>query len=195
MRGWRLLVTLLLGSLVVSACGGPVELHGAVFQQPRQLDFRLTDSASGQPFRATDLEGKVALLFWGYTYCPDVCPTTLGEFKRVKAELGARAEDVRFVMITVDPERDTPDRLSRYVASFDPSFIGLWGDPAAIQQLAERYGIVAEKRAVADSSAGYLVDHTAMAFLVDKQGLLRAGYPLGVKVEDMAADVRALLAE
>jgi protein SCO1 len=195
MRRLWFVVLAALGALLLASCGGPAQLSGAVFQQPRQLDFTLTEAANGRTLRAADLDGKVTLVVWGYTFCPDVCPTTLSEFKRVKDLLGATADDVAFVMITVDPERDTPERLAQYVAAFDESFIGLYGDPATIAELTGRYGIVAEKRELEGSSAGYLVDHTAMSFLIDKQGNIRTGYALGTDPQLIADDVRTLLAE
>jgi protein SCO1 len=199
----RLLASLLiaaLGALLLSGCAVPFlageakPLRGMAFQQPRQFDFQLTDTA-GQPMRGSDLDGKVALVFFGYTFCPDICPTTMSDFKQVKEQLGSRADDVRFVMITVDPERDTPDRLGRYVASFDPSFIGLWGDAATIKQLTDTYGVVAERREVEGTAASYLIDHTSLAFLVDKQGMLRSAYPSGVTTKLLAEDVTTLLNE
>lgn len=194
------LLVVALGALLLSACAVPLlgqeaqPLRGMVYQQPRQFDFQLTDT-TGQPMSGSDLDGKVALVFFGYTYCPDICPTTMADFKQVKEQLGSRADDVRFIMITVDPERDTPDRLGRYVASFDPSFIGLWGDDAAIKQLTETYGVVAERREVEDTAAGYLIDHTALSFVVDKQGMLRSAYPSGVTTKLLAEDVTTLLNE
>jgi len=195
MRRALLGLLLLVFATLLASCGGSRELNGIVFQQPRQLDFTLTDVASNRPFKAAELDGQVALVFFGYTFCPDICPTTMGEFLRVKEQLGGRAENVRFVMITVDPERDTPERLARYVASFDSSFLGLRGDIATTERLTSTYGIAAEKREVAGSQAGYLVDHTALAFLIDKQGYMRAGYSPGTDAELIVEDVRTLLAE
>ena len=156
-------------------------------------DFELTDQY-GQPFRLSEQSGNVVLIFFGYTNCPDVCPVTLSEYKRVKENLGDLAENVRFVFITVDPERDTRGRLQIYMDNFDPSFIGLSGDRQSLEQVWEAYGVYQEKRDVG-SAAGYLVDHTARTYLIDANGNWRLNYPFGMETAKISEDIRHLIKE
>jgi protein SCO1/2 len=115
----------------------------------------------------------------------------------VKRALGEKAEGVRFVLVTVDPERDTPEKLGNYVEQFDPAFLGLTGSPEALQAVYRDYGVYVQKveAGPAGSTAGYLVDHTARVYAVDKNGGLRLTYPFGMDVAKMAADLTHLLAE
>lgn len=185
------LVAVLAGWLIF---GGPYQYQGSLIEPPLPAaDFEL-QQAQGGTFRLSEQRDRVVLIFFGYTTCPDVCPVTLSEFRRVKQSLGDRAEGVRFVFVTVDPERDTPEKLARYVGNFDESFLALYGDPGALQQVYDDYGVYVEKTQ-AEGAAGYLVDHTARVYAVDKQGSLRLTYPFGMEVEKMAEDVAHLLAE
>lgn len=160
---------------------------------PPAADFTLTDQ-HGQPFRLSQQKGKFVLIFFGYTNCPDVCPITLSEFKRVKAMLGSQADRVEFVYVTVDPERDTVDRLAQYLPNFDPEFIGLTGDRATLERVWLDYGVVAEKQD-SGSAAGYLVDHSTRTYLIDADGNWRINFPYGMEPEKIAQDLRHLLKE
>ncbi len=122
-----------------------------------------------KPFRLSDQKGQIVLLFFGYTHCPDVCPVTLSHFKQIKADLGDQADQVRFVFITVDPERDTADQLSQYLPNFDPDITGLTGSRQSLESVWKSYGVYQAKQEVG-SAAGYLVDHTARTYLIDQQG-------------------------
>lgn len=154
-------------------------------------DFTLT-SGSGEPFHLGDQRGKVVLLFFGYTTCPDVCPATLGEMKQVVARLGKQAEGVQVVFITVDPQRDTPQKIGQYAAAFDPTFVGLSGSEAELTPVWASYGVY---RAIVEttSAAGYLVDHSARTYLVDPAGNLRLTYTFGTPVDEILSDVRYVL--
>ncbi len=171
----------------------PYTFRGQPLQPPRPApDFVLMDS-NGHPFRLSDQRGRIVLLFFGYTTCPDVCPTALAKFRQVREALGAEAAQVRLVFITVDPERDTPARLKRYVETFSPDFIGLTGDRAALARVWEDYGVYVERQEAEGSAAGYLVAHSSWTYLVDQGGDLRLIYPHGATAEDMAMDIRHLL--
>ena len=140
--------------------------HGAVIDPPAQAaDFTLTDQ-NGHPFRLSDQKGKSVLIFFGYTHCPDVCPITLAEFKQIKAMLGDKAGQVRFVFITVDPERDTAETINAFLQNFDPDFVGLTGDRSTLEQVWKAYGVYQEQQE-AGSAAGYLVDHSTPTYLID----------------------------
>ena len=127
------------------------------------------NSSKGGTFTQNDLVGTPTLLFFGYTFCPDVCPTTLAETTAWRAKLGLTPEQLRIIFVTVDPDRDTPEMVKSYVEGFDPSIIGLVGDQAATDQVKAAFGVFSEKAGDVDSEF-YLVNHTALTFLIDKEG-------------------------
>jgi protein SCO1/2 len=168
--------------------------QGVLIDPPaRAADFEMPDQ-HGVPFRLSEQRGKVVLIFFGYTNCPDVCPVTLSEYKRVKEQLGDKADQVRFVFISVDPERDSAERLKVYINNFDPDFIGLTGDQAELEQIMVDYGVYAERVDVG-SAAGYLVDHTARTYAIDKNGNWRLNYPFGMETDKVYEDILHLLEE
>jgi len=179
---------------VVYSLSKPYTFRGSVLE-PLQLapEIRLTNF-DGQPFQLSEQRGKVVLIFFGYTSCPDVCPTTLAEFRKVFAELGPQAAQTRVVFITVDPERDTPDKIAAYVTIFHPDFWGLTGSQAELETVYKAYGVFREKQE-SSSAAGYLVSHTATVYVIDKQGNLRLTFPYGLGWEAMFKDIRYLLQE
>ena len=178
----------------VSACASSnPSFRGTELDPVRPVpEFTLTDQ-NGEPFRMGDLRGSVALLFFGYTFCPDVCPTTLGTWKRVYEDLGDDVQDVRFVFITVDPDRDTPERLKQHVEIFNPDFVGLTGTPQELQPVYSAFGVYFERDRETESAAGYLVNHTASAFVVDPQGGWRLKHRFGTSAEDIVHDIKQLL--
>ncbi len=127
------------------------------------------NSSKGGTFTQNDLVGTPTLLFFGYTFCPDVCPTTLAETTAWRAKLGLTPEQLRIIFVTVDPDRDTPEMVKSYVEGFDPSIIGLVGDQAATDEVKAAFGVFSEKAGDVDSEF-YLVNHTALTFLIDKDG-------------------------
>jgi protein SCO1/2 len=166
--------------------------QGVLIDPPAKAgDFTLTDQ-NGNPFRLSEQYGKVVLIFFGYTNCPDVCPITMSDFKNIKAGLGDKAADVRFVFITVDPERDTPQRLQAFLSAFDPDFIGLTGDTTVLQPVWKSYGVFVQREDV-DSAIGYLVDHSARTYVIDRNGQWRLNYPFGMETEKMTQDILHLL--
>jgi protein SCO1/2 len=190
---WLVSVVVLAG-LVAGAFGArelgvrvgamPRTLAAAVFHEPRPLpDFALT-AHDGTPFTPARLRGHYTLVLFGYINCPDVCPTTL-------VELAARNRP-EVLMISVDPARDTPERLAAYVPHFDPSFVGVTGQVAAIDALAQRLGVAIERGEPRDGS--YAVDHTAAVFLVDPAARVVAVFPAPHLAATVAADYRAILA-
>lgn len=164
-----------------------VDITGA---QGYGADFRLTDH-TGKPRTMADFRGKVVAVFFGFTFCPDVCPTTLSEMRQVMLQLGPASEKLQVLFITVDPKRDTPELLSKYVSSFNPTFLGLYGDEAATAKVTKDFKIVA--RVVAGKAAdSYTVDHTAGMLIFDTQGRLRLMAPYGLPVDKLAADISKL---
>lgn len=170
----------------------PYTFRGSLIDPPvPAADFELTDQ-NGQAFRLSDQKGQIVLLFFGYTHCPDVCPVTLSHFKQIKTDLGDRADQVRFVFITVDPERDTADQLSQYLPNFDPEISGLTGSRQSLESVWKSYGVYQARQEVG-SAAGYLVDHTARTYLIDQQGNWRLTYPFEMSKDDILQDILHLL--
>ncbi len=170
----------------------PYAFHGAVLQSPKPAqDFTLPNHY-GQETTLSDYRGKAVLLYFGYAACPDVCPATLAELRKANEILGERADDVQVFMITVDPERDTPEVMAEFLAHFDPSFIGLIGTPDQVAQIATQYGVFYQKQETT-SVMGYLVDHTATVMLVDPDGYARLIFPYGAPGEEIAEDITYIL--
>ena len=177
--------------MMACAPSGPkfnaVDITGAQYAQ----DLRLAD-AEGRVRTLADFKGKVVGLFFGYTHCPDVCPTTLAKMAEVRKRLGPDADKVQMLFVTVDPERDSAEVLRAYVPAFDPSFIGLRGDPAATAEVAKQFKIFYQKSGPSGGD-GYTVDHTAFTYLYDPAGRLRLLVKHDATPESIAADVRELL--
>jgi protein SCO1/2 len=146
----------------------------------------------GKPRTLADFRGKAVVVFFGFTHCPDVCPTTLAEMAGVMKALGKDAERVQVLFVTVDPERDTREVLATYVPAFDPRFLGLYGDAAATQRVAKEFKIFFEKRAGA-APGSYTVDHSAQTYVLDTSGRLRLFTRHERIAQDLAEDLRTLL--
>lgn len=188
----RIWIFATLATLLLAACGSP-SYRGSVLDEPVTVsDFTLTDQ-DGRPFRLSDQRGKVVLLFFGYTSCPDVCPTTLGTWRKVHQALGQDAGQVRFVFVTVDPERDTVERLGLHVNAFNPDFVGLTGTPEELEAVYDLFGVVHEKDTSSGSALGYLVNHTATTFVIDPDGTWRLRETYGTESEDYVHDIQQLL--
>ncbi len=184
---------LLLGLLLAGCDSGPAkpafqltDLSGADFGR----NFQLTDH-NGKSRTLDDFKGKVVVVFFGYIFCPDVCPTTMGELAVVMKELGQDAERVQVLFISVDPERDTPELLSKYVPTFHPSFLGLYGDADATLRTAKEFKIFYQKQPMAGGS--YTVDHSAGTYLYDPAGRLRLFSAYGQGAQKLLHDIRLLL--
>jgi protein SCO1/2 len=187
------LVVVVAAGWLISTALRPHIFHGTVLQSPlAATNFTLT-SHDGQPVSLSDFKGQVVLLYFGYTTCPDVCPTTLAELHATLQVLGNRAKDVQVMMVTVDPERDTVPVMADYVTHFDARFIGLTGTPDQIAQIATSYGVAYSRHVGPSAIGGYLVDHTATVTAIDRQGHVRVIFPFNTPAADIAADVDYLL--
>jgi protein SCO1/2 len=188
-----LVSTLLGGSSRGFAGQQPHVFHGIVSQAPpRAADFTLT-AHTGKPIRLGDFQGKLVLLYFGYTYCPGICPTTLAEVAQAVQTLGPKAaEKMQVLMVSVDPERDTAARLATYLTHFNASFLGLTGTPDEIAATAAAYGIYYKKYEETPTN-GYVVDHTSMVIVVDEKGFVQLLFPFGTPAQAMADDLAALL--
>jgi protein SCO1/2 len=155
--------------------------------------FTLTDH-NGKQRTLEDFRGKAVVVFFGFTQCPDVCPTTLVEMANVRKMLGPDADRLQVLFVTVDPERDTPEHLKQYVPAFDPSFIGLTGDQAAIEKVAKDFRVFYQK-VPGKEKGNYTLDHTAGSYVFDPQGRIRLFIRHGKGPEPIADDLKLLLAE
>lgn len=193
-RQLSITVLVLLGWLLTS-CSQPHEFAGTELSPAPPAAEINGINWDGTPFSLQELQGRVVLLFFGYTSCPDVCPTTLAEMKQLYSLLGGAAQDVAVVLITVDPERDTVEQLAQFVPAFDPAFYGVYLAPDELQATKEAYGIYAEKvdGDDAQTAAGYLVDHSGYTLVVDRQGRWRVIYSYGTSADEMLLDIRYLL--
>jgi protein SCO1/2 len=154
-------------------------------------DFKLFDH-TGKPVTLADYRGKAVVLFFGYTQCPDVCPTTLSELAEAMKRLGPDADRVQVLFVTVDPERDTPALLSKYVPAFDPRFVGLWGDADATARTAKEFKVIYQKQP-GQTPGTYTVDHSAGTFIFDPNGKLRVYVGYGQGPDVFAHDIKELL--
>lgn len=192
MRGWLWLLL----CLALMACGKQeaqeprfvgTDISGAQFGNP----LALTDH-HGTPRQLADFKGKVVALFFGYTHCPDVCPTTMDDLSKALRLLGSDRSQVQVLFVTLDPERDTQEVLAQYVPSFDESFLGLYGDVSATEQVAQDFKLFYKKQASGGNS-GYTIDHSAGIYVFDKQGALRVFMNHGQKPQDIAHDLKQLM--
>ena len=165
------------------------DISGADFGK----ELALTDH-NGKPRTLADFQGEAVVLFFGYTHCPDICPTTLVDVAGAMKKLGKDADRVQVLFVTLDPERDTREVLAQYVPAFDPRFLGLYGDAAAIQKAAKEFKIYYEKRP-GSAPGAYTVDHSAQSYVLDAQGRLRLFVRQDRIAQDLAEDLRALLKE
>ena len=172
----------------------PSGLKSGVFDPPRPApEFSLRGS-DGVDFKLSRFRGKVVALGFGYTFCPDVCPTTLAELAQARKKLGPQAKDFQVVYITVDPERDSAARLKTYLSAFDDSFLGATGTPEQLAKVRKDYGIAIAKKSVGSDPSAYLVHHSSFVYFIDREGRLRAMLPFGGRTaDDIAHDIRSLL--
>lgn len=189
----RLLSAVIIGMFLAACSRAPVEfrntdLTGASFAR----QFTLSDH-NAQTRSLDDFKGKVVAVFFGYTSCPDICPTTLSKLVEVMKVLGPDAEKLQVLFVSVDPERDTTARLKDFVPWFHPSFIGLRGDAAQTKTVSEEFRVFSSRREVG-SQLGYVLDHSSGVYVYDPAGRLRLYVKDDSSVDDIVADIRQLLA-
>jgi protein SCO1/2 len=184
--------TLLLSLLLCCGLAGAQTLKSGVFEPPRAAPEIALPSTAATPFKLSAQRGKVVVLDFGYTQCPNVCPVSLASLARARAMLGDAGKDVQVVFVTVDPARDTVPLLRDYLAHFDKTFVGIGGTQAQVDALLRSYGISATKRQV-PGSADYFMDHSSYLYFIDRQGMQRALMPFGRPAADIAHDLAILL--
>jgi protein SCO1/2 len=180
-------------SMLLASCGKS-QLRGGVLEPAAKAPEMVLTDQSGQPFALSAQEGKVVLLFFGYTSCPDVCPTTLADMAQVARKLGDTATGVQVAFVSVDPN-DTPQKLAQYVKLFNPNFAGLTGSEIELQRAMKSFQVKAERRETPGSGVGYSIDHSAFTYVIDKQGRLRELINYGTPADDVVNDVQLLLNE
>jgi len=176
--------------------GKPDSLRGTAYGEPYPAapDIVLTRSG-GANFQLSETRGKVVLLFFGYTSCPDVCPTTLAELKQALGKLSDdQAKQVQVLFVTVDPARDTPERMQEYVNHFNTDFIGLSGTETELKKIWDAYGVFREI-ASESTALGYVVNHTARVTMIDRNGNMRISFGFDVPVDDIVHDLKIILKE
>lgn len=192
--GATLLLTVGVASLI-SGCKQPesqqsfisTDVTGADFAK----NFHLTDH-KGQPRTLSDFKGKVVVLFFGYIHCPDICPRTLANFASVAKRLGPESNKIQVLFVTLDPERDTQAVLAKFVPSFDPAFLGLYGTQQQIAETAKEYKLVYQKQA-GKGPSNYTLDHSAGTYIYDPSGKLRLYASYGQDVDSLVEDIKMLL--
>ncbi len=179
------------GALALQRQRAPV-FHGMALDAGEPVSG-LAFAGENGPVSIESFRGKPLVLFFGYTNCPDVCPTTLSDLTRAMKSLGAQADSVQVAMVSIDPERDTPARIANYARAFYPSFAGLSGDADQIANAAMQFGVhYARTGEAAQSAAGYAMEHTASIMVLDAEGRLRLIFPFGMDSAEIAEDLRAL---
>lgn len=180
-------------ALALAACDNSapqftsIDITGADYA----TDFSLTDQ-NGVTRTLADFKGKVVVVFFGFTQCPDVCPTSLSELAQARKLLGADGERLQGLFVSVDPERDTPEVMKAYMASFDPSFLALYASPGELPELAKRFKIY-YKKVPGSTPDNYSMDHSAGSYIYDPQGRVRLYFRYGSGAQAMADDVKHLL--
>lgn len=191
--GVGILALIALVAMLTFVFAKPPSFRGTLYGEPfpPAAEFELTGS-NGEVFRMSEQRGRIVLLFFGYTSCPDVCPTTLAEMTQVMNGLGEASKNVQVVFVSVDPARDTREKIQEYASRFHPTFIGLSGSQEELKPVWQSYSIF---RAEVDSGSamGVIIDHTARLYLIDADGNLRLSYAYGTPVEDILHDVKLLL--
>ena len=197
-QSWRYLlfsVCLLSFLLLLSACGGSYEFKGTLYDPVEAAPEIVGTIGEGQEFLLSSLQGKVVVIFFGYTFCPDICPLTLVEMNSAYETLGKAADDLAVVFISIDPERDSPEKLEAYVGAFNKNFYGVHISEQMLEQVKADYSVFAEKEFASGdaNSQNYLMAHTGWIYVIDRAGKLRVLHSHDVSSEDLASDLAYLL--
>ena len=185
-----MMLTTLVLTLTVVGCAKPHQFNGTVFEEPSPAFPFEGTNYTGDPFRMSDQQGKVVVIFFGYTFCPDVCPLALADLKAVTTKLGEKAQDLAVVFVTVDPERDTLERMAAYVGAFSPAFYGVRLDGQMYEATKAAYGVFVEKRPAENGDPNnYFVDHSAGVYVIDKTGNLAEAFRFDAGVDAILPDL------
>ncbi|WP_420225138.1 SCO family protein [Pigmentiphaga litoralis] len=186
-----LAATLLPSLAALAACSRKAEYHGIDLSQATfATDFKLQDPA-GKERTLADFPGKAVMVFFGFTQCPDVCPTALARAVEMRGIMGADADKVQVIFITIDPERDTPEVLKAYTEAFDPTFVGLRGDLTETKATADAFKVFYQK---VPTGTSYTMDHTSLTYVFDQKGKLRLALRHDQSAQECASDIKTLMA-
>ncbi len=188
---------LLAAGLPIPALADTPRLKAGVFEPAQAAPEFALKGSDGAALNLARFKGRLVMLVFGFTLCPEVCPTTLATLAQARKDLGPAASDVQVVYVTVDPERDDIDRIRQYLAAFDKSFIGGTETPEKLAAMRKRYGVVAEKIASKQQSSqsqAYGMNHSTSVWLIDRKGKLKAMMPYGHPAQDFVHDLKLLLA-
>lgn len=195
-RTWHRLLGALVLTVILVSCSRPHQFNGTAFENPTPAFPFEGANYDGQPFRMSDQQGKVVVVFFGYTFCPDICPLALSDLKAVAEKLGEQAQNLAVVFVTVDPERDTLERMAAYVGAFDPAFYGVRLEGQMYEATKAAYGVYAEKSEVETGDpANYFVDHTAGVYVIDKAGNLSEAFRYDAGVDALLPDLEYWLSQ
>ncbi|HSL21502.1 MAG TPA: SCO family protein [Vicinamibacterales bacterium] len=167
--------------------------RSGIFEPPREAPAFSLDGSNGRKLSLRDHLGKVVILEFGFTFCQQVCPVTLARLTEAHKKLGSAARDVQLIYVTVDPKRDSPERLREHLTAFNPSFLGATGTPDELAAVLKAYGVVAEEVVSRNPALGYEVSHSSFLYLVDRQGKIRGLVPFGTPADDIVRDLELLL--
>lgn len=171
----------------------PAPQYGVVVNASRPVDDFTLDSTLGRPVALSEFGERYIILYFGYTTCPDICPTTLADMGKTQTLLGDAADRVQMIFITVDPERDTPERMRDYLAYFGKNIVGLRGSLEETEAVAGQFGVIYQKQYASASATDYLIDHSSVVLVLDPQRRPLIMFPFGVTAEQMAHDLRAVI--
>ena len=173
--------------------GADQGFRAGTFEPPREAPSFSLDGSNGKKLSLRDHLGKVVILEFGYTFCEDVCPVTLARLTEVYKKLGSAASGVQLIYVTVDPKRDSAERLREHLTAFNPGFLGATGPANELTAVQKAYGVIARQVVSRNQALEYAVDHSSSLYLIDRQGKLRALVPFGTHAEDIAHDLELLL--
>lgn len=178
--------------VLLASCGAPYQFAGTLLEPAKPLTALTLTDTNGQPFPLKETGGKLTLIYFGYTNCPDACPATMGDWKQIKQQLGAQADKVRFVMVSIDPQRDTEPVLAKYLATFDPAFIGLRPTPEQLATLNTEYGLGVDMAGMSNHDDNAVM-HGTYSYVLDQQGNMRLLLRSDIEPSAMTSDIAALL--
>jgi protein SCO1/2 len=191
----RLLLVLFAALLSMPVLSGaaPLGLKAGVFEPAHMAPDFTVRGSDGKELKLSSFRGKLVVLEFGYTSCVDVCPVSLAMLAQARKQLGAQASQVQVIYVTVDPERDTAERMRRYLGAFDPAILGATGTPEQMAKVRKDYGISATRKMIDGSKTDYVIGHSSYLYFVDREGKLRAMLPFGRTADDVAHDAAILL--
>ena len=182
-----------IAGILVFEANQPYVMHGSVIEPAVAAPGLTLVSSEGGSFRLEEQRGKILLVFFGYTYCPDVCPGTLAQLRQVMTKLGSQASSVQVVLATVDPKRDSPEQLKRFLSVFGSNYLGVTGSEEQLEPVWKAYGVYHAIRPVGENPNTYTVDHSTRIYLIDAQGRLRLTYPDASDIDGITRDLQFLL--